>query len=106
MKRLAAILSSSIGKKALMSVTGLLLIGFLVAHVAGNLKLWADDDGRSFDAYAAGLQSLGPVLILGEIGLALLFVAHVALGVRVTLENRAARKQRYAVSASAGQRTF
>ena len=42
--------NSSIGKKALMSLTGLLLIGFLVAHLAGNFTFYADSDGEAFNA--------------------------------------------------------
>jgi succinate dehydrogenase / fumarate reductase, cytochrome b subunit len=104
--RLSRLWSSSIGKKALMSATGLLLIGFLVVHLAGNLTLFADDGGDAFDAYAAKLESLGPLLTLAEIGLVLIFVAHLALGLRVTFENRAARTQRYALERDRGARTF
>ncbi|MCE9594986.1 MAG: succinate dehydrogenase cytochrome b subunit [Planctomycetes bacterium] len=105
-RRLSSSLSSSIGKKALMSVTGLLLIGFLVVHLAGNLTLFSDDTGEHFDAYSTKLMSFGPLLTLAEIGLAVLFVVHLALGLRVTFENRAARAQRYALERDRGSRSF
>jgi succinate dehydrogenase / fumarate reductase cytochrome b subunit len=104
--RLAAFLNSSIGKKALMAVTGLLLIGFLIAHVAGNLTLYADSSGEQFNAYAEQLESFGWLKLAAEVGLVLLFVAHIALGLRTALENREARPQRYKDLAPKGARTI
>lgn len=104
LERLGAFLRSSIGKKSLMSATGLLLILYLVAHLAGNLSLFADDTGESFDAYATLLQS-NPLLPFAEIGLLVLFVAHIALGLRTASENREARQTRYKELASHGNRT-
>lgn len=104
-RRLSQFARSSIGQKSLMSVTGLLLIGFLIAHVAGNLTLFADERGEVFDAYAHKLRS-NPLLPLLEIGLAGLFVAHIALGVRTALANRGARPARYKELAPHGQRTW
>lgn len=95
---------SSIGKKVLMALTGLALIGFLVAHLAGNLTFYADADGAAFDHYAETLDS-NPLLPIAEIGLLILFVAHIALGLRVTAQNRDARKQKYAIRTSHGART-
>jgi succinate dehydrogenase / fumarate reductase, cytochrome b subunit len=55
------VLRSSIGKKAAMAGSGLLLFGFVVAHMLGNLKLFT---GRThFNEYAEGLRTLGePIL--------------------------------------------
>lgn len=44
-------LTSSIGQKLIMSLTGLFLILFLVVHLAGNFQLLADDGGESFNTY-------------------------------------------------------
>jgi succinate dehydrogenase / fumarate reductase cytochrome b subunit len=96
--------NSSIGKKALMSLTGLLLIGFLVAHLAGNLTFYADSDGTAFNDYAHLLES-NPLLPVAELGLIVLFLGHIVMGIRVTAENRQAREQRYAVKAVHGGRT-
>jgi succinate dehydrogenase cytochrome b subunit len=95
---------SSIGKKVLMALSGLALIGFLIAHLAGNLTFYADSDGAAFDHYAETLES-NPLLPLAEFGLLVLFVAHIALGLRVTAQNRDARKSRYAIRTSHGART-
>lgn len=103
--RLQAFLRSSIGKKSLMAVTGLLLIGFLIAHVAGNLTLYADSDGKAMASYAQKLADLGPLLWLMEIGLLVLFVVHIALGMRTAMANRDARPSRYKDAAPKGRRS-
>jgi succinate dehydrogenase / fumarate reductase cytochrome b subunit len=95
---------SSIGKKALMSLTGLALIGFLLVHLAGNLTYFADSTGETFDHYAETIES-NPVLPLAEGGLIVLFLMHIGLAFRVTIQNRGARKDKYAVRASHGGRT-
>ncbi len=97
-------LNSSIGKKMIMALTGLCLIGFLIVHLAGNLTLYADDTGDTFRAYEHTLTS-NPLLPILEIGLILLFVVHIALGLRVSRENRDARPDRYGVRADMGKRT-
>ena len=103
---LKTLLTSSIGKKVSMALTGLLLVGFLIAHLAGNLLLLKGDGGAAFDAYAQKLHDLGPVLLIAELGLVALFGGHIALGLRTWTENRKARRGRYAVDASHGGKTF
>jgi len=98
-------LSSSIGKKALMALTGLLLIGFLLVHFAGNLLLYAGDDGHAFTQYALAFESKPALLYAAEVLLTALFVVHIVLGIRVTLQNREARAERYRARASHGART-
>ena len=95
---------SSIGRKALVALTGLALIGFLIAHLAGNMTFYADSDGAAFDGYAHTLES-NPLLPLAEIGLIVLFLAHIGMAVRLTIENRKARPQAYMVKKSHGGRT-
>lgn len=106
LSRCGAFLRSSIGKKSLMAVTGAALIGFVIAHVAGNLQLFTDSKGEHFDAYAKQLDDFGKLKLLGEFGLLALFVAHIALGMRTALENREARPARYKDLAPKGNRTW
>jgi succinate dehydrogenase / fumarate reductase, cytochrome b subunit len=88
------LLHSSIGRKAVMAATGLLLSGFLVVHLAGNLKLFA---GKSaFDSYAHWLHEQ-EFLPLAEAGLFVLFLLHIYLAFVTTFENRRARQQAYAL---------
>jgi len=96
--------ASSLGKKYVMALTGILLVGFLFAHLAGNLLIFKSDEGAAFDEYARGYET-NPLLPLAEIGLAALFIAHIALALRVSAQNRDARSQRYSVRASMGAKT-
>ncbi|MBA4030170.1 MAG: succinate dehydrogenase [Planctomyces sp.] len=91
------LLNSSIGRKFVMGVTGLLLCGFLVGHLAGNLLLFKGE--QDFNEYAEWIHHQ-KVLPLVELGLLLLFLAHIYLAFVTTIENRKARKQRYAVKES------
>lgn len=95
---------SSIGKKVLMALTGLCAIGFLFVHAGGNLTFYADSDGAAFDTYADTIGG-NPLLPIAEALLAALFLAHIALGITVTLGNRAARSVGYARRQNHGGRT-
>ena len=97
-------LTSSIGRKVILALTGLGLIGFLVVHLAGNLTLYADRSGEAFDGYAHALES-NPLLPVAEIGLLVLFAIHIGLALKLQFENREARTQRYAARANHGQKT-
>ncbi|MEO0649220.1 MAG: succinate dehydrogenase cytochrome b subunit [Planctomycetota bacterium] len=103
---LQTLFNSSIGKKVSMAITGLLLVGFLVAHLIGNLLLYKGDGGAAFDAYAQKLHDLGPLLLVAEFGLVALFGGHIAMGLRTWMENRKARPGRYAVDAAHGGKSF
>ena len=103
-------LASSIGRKAVMAVTGLGLVGFLVEHLYGNLKLipfFAETTGGgTFEEYREHLHDWGWLLKVAEIGLFALFACHIFLALRLTLDNREARKQRYVVRNDRGAKTF
>lgn len=86
-------LGSSIGKKVIMAVTGLLLLGFVVGHLLGNLTIFGGPD--MLNAYAKKLQSLGPGLWVARISLLIILTAHVFTAIRLTLENKAAKGQDY-----------
>jgi succinate dehydrogenase / fumarate reductase cytochrome b subunit len=91
-------LSSSVGKKFVMGFTGLLLCGFLVAHLAGNLLLYLGPD--AYNKYAHTLHSEPALLRVAEIILFALFVIHILLAFTVTQQNRSARGQGYALKRS------
>ena len=52
------IFDATIVKKAIVAVTGLVMFGFLVGHLAGNLQMFAGDEGKAIDAYAKFLKSV------------------------------------------------
>ena len=87
-------LKTSVGTKYVMALTGVALLLFVLAHMLGNLQIFRGQ--QVFNDYAAGMQSLGPILWIMRLGLLGIFVAHVASAVRLTLRNRAARPVRYA----------
>jgi len=91
---------SSIGKKLLTGLTGVGLIAFVVAHVAGNLSLLVG--GPAFNAYAQKLHDLGALLIVAELGLVALFGLHALSAVTVWWDGRQARAERNTVVATKG----
>jgi len=93
-------ITSSIGKKLVMAITGLALCGFLVAHLAGNLLLYAGDGGKSYDHYAETLHAQKILLPVAEVGLLVLFLLHLSMAFRTHLENKAARPVAYEVRQS------
>ena len=98
-------LSSPIGKKMGMALTGLILYGFLVGHLLGNFLLLKDDGGRSFNAYSDFLIN-HPLLIPAEIFLVVVFALHLFLAISVTRDNRRARPVGYQTPQSVGGRSF
>ena len=72
-----------------MAVTGLLLFGFVVSHLIGNLQLLQGPD--KINGYAKWLHDLGPLLWVMRIGLLAIFVLHVATAIRLSRANKAAR---------------
>ena len=80
---------SSIGRKQLVAITGLLLCGFLVSHLTGNLLLMVSSD--AFNLYAHKLASLGGLLYVIEAFLALVFIVHLGLAMKLNLENMQSR---------------
>jgi succinate dehydrogenase / fumarate reductase cytochrome b subunit len=62
-----AVYRSSIGKKAIMAVTGAILVGFVFIHMVGNLKLYIPDGGEHLNHYGEYLRELGvPLLVHGQ----------------------------------------
>ena len=80
---------SSVAKKALMALTGLVLVGFVLGHMSGNLLYFRGPE--ALDAYAKWLHGLGPLLWVARIALLASVVIHVWVGISLAAENRAAR---------------
>lgn len=103
MSLLGRALRSSIGKKQIVALTGLALVLFLVGHLAGNLLLLLGQE--AFDAYAAALEG-NPLLIPIEIILLTIFLLHVGLALKSSLENRSARDEAYVIRGNRGKKNF
>jgi len=97
-------LSTSVGKKQLMAVTGLLFLLFLATHLLGNLSIYGGS--AAFVAYAEHLHALGKLLVVAEVGMALALIIHVTTAVFLFFENHRARPVTYEVDKSGGGRTF
>ncbi len=91
-------LTSSIGKKVVMSLTGLFLIVFLLIHLLGNLQLvLAPDGGQAFNEYAY-FMTHNPIIKFASYGLYTFILIHAIQGILLAYYNRKARgDQRYAV---------
>ena len=94
MNRVLTFFTSSIGKKILMSMTGLFLVLFLVEHLVGNLLLFANDNGARYEAYGEFLVS-NPVIRFIEIFLFLGVILHIVIGVILWFQNRMTRPTKY-----------
>lgn len=102
MPSLSAVVRSSVGKKLISGLTGLLLCGFIVAHLAGNLLLLV---GREpFNEYTHTLETLfhGAAVPLAEVGLVVIFLFHAVTGILVARDKRKARPSSYARVGNAG----
>lgn len=97
-------IKSSVGKKILMSVTGLCFCSFLAAHLGGNLTIYGGKE--MFNSYAEHLHALGVLLTFAEWGLLTFAVIHVLTGVILFYQNYKARPVRYRVNKSGGGRTL
>jgi succinate dehydrogenase / fumarate reductase cytochrome b subunit len=84
---------TSVGSKYLMALTGLALLFFVIAHMIGNLLIFRGRE--ALNSYAHALESSPVLLWTARTGLLAVFVLHVVLGIRLTLQNRAARPTRY-----------
>ena len=93
MHRLFRLFSTSIGRKLVMAATGLLLMGFLLSHLYGNLKVFQGP--AAINSYAAWLAG-HPFLWVARIGLLSIFVIHIGVGFSLWRESRAARPIPYA----------
>ncbi|MBK9735099.1 MAG: succinate dehydrogenase cytochrome b subunit [Saprospiraceae bacterium] len=97
MKWLVTFFGSSIGKKLLMSLTGLFLILFLTVHLLGNLQLLLHDNGLAFNTYAK-LMTTNPLIKIISYGNYFFILLHAFVGLSLWWYNRNAKGQSYVVS--------
>jgi succinate dehydrogenase / fumarate reductase cytochrome b subunit len=96
MSFLGNFLGSSIGRKFLMAVTGVVLVLFVTGHLVGNLQIFASPD--RINGYAHFLQSLGPALWVVRLFMLACAAIHVWAAVTLHIENYRARgPEKYAV---------
>jgi len=87
------LISSAVGRKILMAVTGVILIGFIVGHLLGNTTIFLGPN--AINSYAKHLRDLAPLLWIARTVILAAFLTHIYFGITLTLENRAARPMPY-----------
>ena len=92
MHRLLRLFGTSVGRKLVMAVTGILLIGFLIAHMLGNMAIYQGPS--ALNDYAAWLKG-HPLIWVARAGLLAIFSAHVYTAIRLSIDNAGARPTRY-----------
>jgi len=100
MNKTTAFLTSSVGRKLIMALTGFFLFSFLIVHLSINLFLFRQDQGATFDLYAE-FMSTYPLLRPLEFVLFSGFLLHAVVGVWLWITNRGVRAQRYKVNRAA-----
>ena len=86
---------SLVGIKQLVALSGLAMVGFLIAHLLGNFLIFSGP--IAINNYAYKLHSLGPVLWVARIGLLAMFLLHFSLVIYLVIVNKRARNGSYAV---------
>jgi succinate dehydrogenase / fumarate reductase, cytochrome b subunit len=80
---------SSVGKKMIVAVTGIVLIAFVIGHLLGNLQIFLGPDW--VNSYAEHLRALGPLLWAIRIFLLVNVLLHIFYTISLAIENRRAR---------------
>jgi succinate dehydrogenase cytochrome b subunit len=95
-RRAVRFYEAPIGKKVVMAISGLILFGYVIGHLLGNLQIYAPDH-EQINRYAAFLHSSANVIPLWAIRAILLaaVILHITAAVQLWLQNNAARPQGY-----------
>ncbi|MEL7060191.1 MAG: succinate dehydrogenase cytochrome b subunit [Acidobacteriota bacterium] len=111
MSWIASLFRSTLMIKAVMAVTGLMLFGFVLGHMLGNLKLFAGPD--DLNTYAEFLREVGypalpheGLLWIARLGLLAAVGLHIWSAWRLTVINRSARPTGYAVTPTWQKSTY
>lgn len=96
--------NSSLGKKFIMALTGTMLMLFLIVHFIGNMMLYFGP--AAFQIYVETLETVKPAVRVIEIVLALIFIFHIYIGIRLWWQNKKANPEKYAVNATVENTTI
>jgi succinate dehydrogenase / fumarate reductase cytochrome b subunit len=90
---LAAFYRSSVGKKMIVAITGIILILFVIGHLLGNLQIFLGPDW--INSYSQHLRDLGPLLWMIRIFLLLTVAVHIYVTIQLAIQNRRSRPEPY-----------
>lgn len=96
----SGILSSTVGQKVVIGLTGFALFLYLLIHIAGNLVIFLGPE--AFNRYAYVMEYGNPLLPAIEVGLLLIVLIHIYKTVRMFLGNQQARPAKYEMKKPAG----
>ncbi|MCC6696731.1 MAG: succinate dehydrogenase cytochrome b subunit [Candidatus Hydrogenedentes bacterium] len=99
--KFGTLLGTSVVKKQIVALTGLIGVGFIIGHVAGNSLILFGPE--AINGYSDMLHAVPELLWIARLILVASLVLHVYFTILVTLENRAARVDRYALQANHGE---
>jgi succinate dehydrogenase / fumarate reductase cytochrome b subunit len=99
MKALLQVITSSIGKKILMGISGILLVAFITIHMIGNLQIFLGE--HALNQYAHLLKVSPEFLWVFRLGILLVATVHILAAITLTLENTGARPKDYLKEKSA-----
>jgi succinate dehydrogenase / fumarate reductase, cytochrome b subunit len=101
MNWIVSFLKSSLGKKLIMSLTGLFLCLFLVVHLSGNFLLLKNDQGEAFNTYTY-FMTHNPLIKIISYSLYSFILIHTIQGILLYIENKKARANQYIKKAASG----
>ena len=84
---------SSVGRKMIVAVTGVILILFVIGHLLGNLQIFLGPEW--INAYSQHLRDLGPLLWLIRVFLLTTVILHIYFTILLAIENRRAHPEPY-----------
>lgn len=104
MNRALALWRSSVGKKAVMAATGIIMVAYLITHVAANLLVF--EGSARINAYSRFLHGTGGALWAARLVLFVALVVHIVAAVQLAARRRAARPVGYAAGRDSQVATF
>jgi len=90
---LSAFYHSSVGKKMIVALSGIILILFVIGHLLGNLQIFLGPDW--INGYSQHLRDLGSILWIIRIFLLTTVIVHIYVTIRLAIDNRRARPEAY-----------
>src|SRR6266498_6041354 len=95
MNLVSNIFKSSLGKKYVMAISGLIMFLFVIGHLAGNLQIFLGPE--AINRYGHFLQSNPELIWPARLFLLLMLALHIWAAIKLSIENKAARPVGYAV---------
>lgn len=86
-------IETSVGKKALMAVSGVILLGFVIAHMAGNLQIYQGPE--ALNSYAHWLRTIPKALWTMRAIVLFAVLVHIVAAYQLTVQSRRGRGSRY-----------